>query len=107
MANHPTSSLFKSNPIDQKHPRAPSIDARDEIVSVFDHAGTEHRHTRQNATELVNKSHWTRDKDEAAKRRAQPLEAFRHTNPELGPNGVLESPRRALGRPTRPGIAYV
>ncbi len=83
-----TSSLFKTNPIDQKHPRAPSSDDRNDVVTVYDHAGNPHQHTNTNARQLIRLSGWTRDAKEAERRHANPLEPIRHVNLEHGREGV-------------------
>lgn len=102
MTNHPTSSLFKTNPVDQRHPRAPIGDDRNEVVTVFDHAGNPHQHTNTNARELVRHMRFTFDAKEAEKRRKAPLEPVIPTNPELGPGGVLS--RHSIKRTSTPVI---
>ena len=88
MTNHPTSSLFLSNNLADRHPRAPSTDDRNEVVTVYDHAGNPHQHTNTNARQLIRLSDWTRDAKEAERRRENPLEPIRHVNLEHGRQGV-------------------
>jgi hypothetical protein len=99
--------LFSYSDIDNRHAKAPSYNDRVDTAVVYDHLGEPHVHTVQNAGELCRKSGWTADKNEAEKPRVNPVPRVLHRNEELGPNGVLETPRRALGRPTKPGLAYV
>jgi hypothetical protein len=72
----------------ERYPHAPISDNRNEIISVFDHRGIEHKHSRTNARDLIGKSAWTCDPREAEKRRENPLEPVKHVNREHGIEGV-------------------
>jgi hypothetical protein len=55
--------------------KAPLSDNRNDIVSVYDCAGVEFKHTLTNAREMVRNCRWTMNKAEGAARRAEPVEA--------------------------------
>ena len=94
-------SLFLSANVD-KHPRAPIGDDRNEVVTVYDTAGNPHQHSNTNARQLIRLSNFTFDSKEAESRRKAPLERATHTNPELGPGGVLS--RHSIKRTSTPVI---
>ena len=90
MTNPAKRPLFTGkHAIEDSYPRAPQTDWGTNIVTVYDHAGVEHKMSASNAREAIRKSGFTTDPTEAEARRLNPLEPVKHLNFEHGEHGVL------------------